>query len=31
MFESSFGNGFYQGEALGIEKGVEATTKTVQP
>ncbi|SJM93837.1 conserved hypothetical protein [Crenothrix polyspora] len=29
MFESSFGDGYHEGEAVGIEKGIEQTTKAI--
>ena len=29
MFESSFGDGYNEGQAIGIEKGIEQTTKKI--
>lgn len=29
IFESSFGDGYYEGEVIGIEKGIEQTTKNI--
>jgi len=29
MFESSFGDGYYEGKAIGMEQGIQQTTKTI--
>ena len=29
IFESSFGDGYYEGEVIGIEKGIEQATKNI--
>jgi predicted transposase/invertase (TIGR01784 family) len=29
IFESSFGDGYYEGEVIGMEKGIEKATKNI--